>query len=108
MSLSSTPFLNNGADLFSSIHQQADVLAEWTLPARFALAPDTNGHIVPELVNALGVATCNRRFFYFEGLYNEFVARGSDEIDVLKSFIRALTFRRCRSVELLSPILGKI
>jgi hypothetical protein len=111
MSQPTTPYADGGSDLFTSaLHamHQADALAAWTLPARFAITPDTNGHIVPDLVNAVGTATNNRRFFYFEGLYNEFLARGGDEVDVLKSFIRALTFRRCRSVELLTSILNKI
>ncbi|CUG86039.1 Hypothetical protein, putative [Bodo saltans] len=78
MSLPTTPYASDGGsgDLFSSaLHHmhQADTLAGWKLPARFALTPDTNGHkfIVPELVNAVGTATNNKRFFYFEGLYNE-------------------------------------
>lgn len=115
MSHPSTPYAagsgNGQQDLFESailsLHQ-TEALASWSPPAPFSVTPDTNGHIVPELVVAVGTATNNRRFFYFESLYDEFLARGGDEVDVLKSFIKALTFRRTKGADLLASVLKKI
>ncbi|CUG86037.1 Hypothetical protein, putative [Bodo saltans] len=93
-----------------TISQMLLQLSCWTPPAHFVLTPTTNGEIVPEVVIGIGTITNNHRFFYFEWLYNEFLARGGDDCNVLKYFIKALAFRRCRSVQLssLTSIFNKL
>ncbi|CUG86034.1 Hypothetical protein, putative [Bodo saltans] len=109
MSLPTTPYSVEGTtseNAFSmAFHalRQGEELAYWTPPALFVVTPKClDDMIVPEVVIGIGTVNNNRRFFYFESLYDEFLARGGDDVNVLKSFIKALAFRRCRSVELTS------
>jgi hypothetical protein len=118
MSLPTTPYSLEGTtsrktSFAAAVHAlcQGEALAHWAPPAPFVVTPKClDDMIVPEVVIGVGTVNNNRRFFYFESLYDEFLARGGDEVDVLKSFIKALAFRRCRSVELtsLTSILNKI
>lgn len=89
---------------------QSSTLENWTPVAKYAPTPPSIAYttLMPEMVIAVGSATNNRRFFYFEGLYDEFIVRETDDPAVLKAFIQALTFRRCKAVELLQSIIGKI
>lgn len=64
--------------------------------------------LTAEVVIAIGTVTNNKRFFYFEGLYREFVARDGDDRTVVKAFIQALSFRRCKSIELLRSLLTQL
>ncbi|CUG86035.1 GPI-anchored surface protein, putative [Bodo saltans] len=114
MTFPTSPFVSEGAVeqfhvIVQSLHQ-SDTLANWAPPIAFSVTPSCSraGDIVPELVVAVGTATNNKRFFYFESLYDEFIVRGGEDVAVLKCFIKALTFRRCRSMELLASVLSKI
>jgi hypothetical protein len=85
-----------------------DAFSDWTPPAPFQIVPNTDGTISAELVHAVGTVTNTQRFQYAERLYDEFCIRGVEDGSVLTSFIKALSFRRCRSVATLVPLLTKI
>lgn len=107
----SAPVTSNFGAAMDLLHQASE-LEDWHPPAPFAQPPVSDfvnsALIEKEFVIAVGSATCNSRFHFFESLYEDYLARGVDEPQVRKAFIRALSFRRCKAVELLQTLIRRI